>query len=181
MVARIRLERDTVQSFPHQELSMCVHDPNEAVQMLDLLLDFFADGAHWTRGRFDDGQGGRCLIGALGYLQRKHHVASSGAAYFLKEAMPRRQLGLIYFNDHRCRSFADLRSVILEARVLALRAPEMEQAARAAERWLLIEIKRERATSAAAGAVLPTYIPVSQAPAELAPAQNGEILLKQAA
>lgn len=160
---------------------MCLHHPNEAVQMLDLLLDFFADGAHWTRGRFDDGQGGRCLIGALGYLQRKHHVASSGAAYFLKEAMPRRQLGLIYFNDHRCRSFADLRSVIAKARVLALRAPEVEQAASAAERWLLAEIERERATSPAAVTVRPAYTAVFPAPAELTPAQNAEMLLKQAA
>jgi hypothetical protein len=159
---------------------MRAHNPNEAVQMLDLLLDFFADGAHWTRGRLDDGHGGRCLIGALGYLQRKHHVASSGAAHFLKEAMPGRQLGLIYFNDHRCPSFADLRSVIVKARVLALRAPELEQAARAAERWFLAEIKRERAASAAAGAVRPTCIPDSPAPEELAPSQNAEMQLQQA-
>jgi hypothetical protein len=30
-------------------------DKNEAVQMLDLLLEFFADGARWTRGRYHDG------------------------------------------------------------------------------------------------------------------------------
>lgn len=180
MITGFRLGCDTVQKLPQQELSMCAHDPNEAVQMLDLLLDFFADGAHWARGRFDDGQGGRCLIGALGYLQRKHHVASSGAAHFLKEAMPGRQLGLIYFNDHRCRSFANLRSVILEARVLALRVPEIEQAARVAERWLSAEIKLERAMSAAAGAMRPTYIPMSPVPEEL-PSQTAEMRLKQAA
>jgi len=55
-------------------------DTNEAIQMLDLLLEFFADGAHWTRGHYHDGDGWRCLIGALGYLRRKHHVSSAPRA-----------------------------------------------------------------------------------------------------
>jgi hypothetical protein len=26
----------------------------KAVQLLDLMLEFFADDGHWTRGRYDD-------------------------------------------------------------------------------------------------------------------------------
>jgi hypothetical protein len=84
-------------------------DTNDAVQMLDLLLEFFVDGARWTRGCYHDGNGRRCLIGALDYLPRKHHVPSDAAMYFLKEAMPRRTFALVYFNDLRCGSFAELR------------------------------------------------------------------------
>jgi len=37
---------------------MCSGDTNEAVQMLDILLEFFSNGAHWTRGRYHDGRVG---------------------------------------------------------------------------------------------------------------------------
>src|SRR5260370_9395028 len=91
-------------------------ETTEAVQMLDLLLEYFADGRHWTRGRFY-GNGRHCLVGALNYLRREHRVASGAARYFLEEAIPR-ECGrrLVYFNDRRCRSIAELRSVIVKAR-----------------------------------------------------------------
>ena len=63
--------------------------------------------------------------------------------------MPHRRFPLIYFNDHRCRSFAELRSVIVKARGLALHDAEIERAAVGVERWLLAELERERATRAA--------------------------------
>ena len=134
-------------------------DASKAVQVLDLLLEFFGeDGAHWTRGRYDDGHGRRCLIGALDYLRRKHRISSGEAEYFLQEAMPHRSFALVYFNDHRCRSFAELRSVIVKARGLALHEPERERAAAAVERWLLTELERERAARAAAVDNRATYI-----------------------
>src|SRR5260370_41386126 len=115
-------------------------DTGKAVQVLDLLLEFFGEsGAHWTRGRYHDGHGRRCLIGALDYLRRKHRVPSKGAEYFLQEAMPHRRFALVYFNDHRCRSFAELRSIIVNARALALRDAERERAAAAVGRWLPAE------------------------------------------
>ena len=40
----------------------------KAVQLLDLMLEFFADDGHWTRGSYDDGNGGHCLVGALLHL-----------------------------------------------------------------------------------------------------------------
>lgn len=127
-------------------------DTGKAVQVLDLLLEFFGEsGAHWTRGRYHDGHGRRCLIGALDYLRRKHRVPSEGAEYFLQEAMPHRRFALVYFNDHLCRSFAELRSIIINARALALREAERDRAAAAVERWLLPELERHRAASAAAG------------------------------
>ena len=33
----------------------------QAVQLLDVMLEHFADDRHWTRGRYDDGNGGHCL------------------------------------------------------------------------------------------------------------------------
>jgi len=63
---------------------------NEAVQMLNLLLEFFENGARWTRGLYQDGHGRRCLIGALDYLRREHRVPSDTAVYFLQEALPHR-------------------------------------------------------------------------------------------
>ena len=30
----------------------------QAVELLDLMLDHFVDEDHWTRGRYDDGNGG---------------------------------------------------------------------------------------------------------------------------
>jgi hypothetical protein len=34
------------------------------------MLEFFADGAHWTRGGCHDGHGRRCLAGAVHYQTR---------------------------------------------------------------------------------------------------------------
>src|SRR3954454_1025029 len=42
----------------------------KAVQLLDLMLEFFADDGHWARGCYDDGNGGHCLVGALLHLSR---------------------------------------------------------------------------------------------------------------
>jgi hypothetical protein len=118
-------------------------DTGEAVRMLELLLEFFGEnGAHWTRGRYDDGHDRRCLIGALHHVRRKHRTSSGGAEYFLQEAMLDRRFALVYFNDRRRRSFAELRSTIVKARDLALRDAERERAAAAAERWLLAELEK---------------------------------------
>ena len=51
----------------------------KAVQLLDLMLGFFADDGHWTRGGYDDGNGGRCLVGALLHLSRKHRLPTAPA------------------------------------------------------------------------------------------------------
>ena len=116
----------------------------QAVQLLDLMLEHFADDGHWTRGRYDDGNGGHCLVGAILHLSRKHHLPRLPAIALLQDAMPRPGLPLVYFNDTRCGSVAELRSIILKARRLADDHAEQERAAAAAKAWLLAQIGKKR-------------------------------------
>jgi hypothetical protein len=120
-----------------------------AVQLLDLMLEFFADDGHWTRGRYDDENGGRCLVGALLHLGRKHRLPTAPAIALLQDAMPRPGLPLVHFNDTRCGSVAELRSVILKARRLAHDDVERERAAAAVKSWLLAQIEKKRAAASA--------------------------------
>jgi hypothetical protein len=115
----------------------------KAVQLLDLMLEFFADNGHWTRGRYDDGNGGHCLVGALLYLSRKYRLPTTPAIALLQDAMPRPGLPLVHFNDTRCGSIAELRSVILKARSLAHDNVERERAAAAVKTWLLAQIAKK--------------------------------------
>jgi hypothetical protein len=126
-------------------------ETGDAVRLLDLLLGFFADGARWIRGRYHDGDGGRCLLGAVDHLCREYRLASAGAVSFLAEAMPRRGIALVYFNDHHCSGVAELRRVIVKAHALALGEVQRRREAAAVERWLLAELAAERATRMAAG------------------------------
>ena len=120
-----------------------------AVQLLDLMLEFFADDRHWTRGSYDDGHGGHCLVGALLHLSREHRLPAKPVISLLQDAMPRPGLPLVHFNDSRCGSAAELRSVILKARRLADNHAEQERAAAAAKTWLLAQIAKIRAAPAA--------------------------------
>ena len=61
----------------------------QGVQLLDLMLEYFADDGHWTRGRYDDGNGGHCLVGAVLHLSRKHRLPRAPAIALLQDAMPR--------------------------------------------------------------------------------------------
>ena len=70
----------------------------QALQLLDLMLEHFADDGHWTRGRYDDGNGGHCLVGALLLLSRKHRLPRAPAIALLQDAMPRPGLPLVHFN-----------------------------------------------------------------------------------
>jgi hypothetical protein len=112
------------------------------------MLDFFAHDGHWTRGSYDDGNGGHCLVGALLYLSRKHRLPTASAIALLQDAMPRPGLPLVHFNETRCGSVAELRSVIVKARRLARDYAERERAAAAVKTWLLAEIEIKRAAPA---------------------------------
>ena len=120
----------------------------EVVQLLDLMLEFFADDGHWTRGCYDDGNGGRCLVGALLHLSREHCLPARPAIALLQDAMPRPGLPLVHFNDTRCGTVADLRAVILKARRLAHDDAGRERAAAAMKAWLLAQIAKEQAAKA---------------------------------
>jgi hypothetical protein len=122
----------------------------KAVQLLDLMLEFFTDDTHWTRGRYDDGHGGHCLVGALLHLSREHRLPSGPAIALLHDAMPRPGLPLVHFNDNRCGTVAELRSVIVKARRLAHDTAERERTAAAVKAWLLAQIEKKQAPPAAA-------------------------------
>jgi hypothetical protein len=124
-------------------------DTAKAVQLLDLMLEFFADDSHWTRGSYDDGKGGHCLVGALLHLGRKYRLPTAPVIALLQDAMPRPGLPLVHFNDTRCGSAAELRSVILKARRLAHDDAERERAAAAVKAWLLDQIRKRRSATAA--------------------------------
>jgi hypothetical protein len=113
------------------------------------MLEYFADDGRWTRGRYDDGNGGRCLVGALLHLGRTHRLPVTPVIALLQDAMPRPGLPLVHFNDTRCGSLTELRSVIREARRLADDDAERERAAGAVKTWLLAQIEKQRAVTAA--------------------------------
>jgi hypothetical protein len=119
----------------------------QALQLLDLMLEHFADDGHWTRGRYDDGNGGHCLVGALLHLSRNHRLPRAPTIMLLQDAMPRPGLPLVHFNDVCCGNVAELRSIILKARRLAYEHAEQERAAAAVKTWLLARIVRKRAAS----------------------------------
>jgi len=96
------------------------------------MLEFFADDRHWTRGSYNDGHGGYCLVGALLHLSRQYRLPAGPAISLLQDAMPRPGLPLVRFNDDRCGSAAELRSVILKACRLADDHAERERASVAA-------------------------------------------------
>ena len=120
----------------------------QGVQLLDLMLEYFSDDGHWARGRYDDGNGGHCLVGALLHLSRKHRLPAAPAIALLQDAMPRPGLPLVHFNDTCCGSVAELRSVIVKARRLARDDAERERAAAAVKTWLLARIEKKRAAPA---------------------------------
>ena len=120
----------------------------KAVRLLDLILEFFAHDGHWTRGSYDDGNGRHCLVGALLHLSRKHRLPTGAAIALLQDAMPRPGLPLVHFNDTRCGSVAELRSVIVKARRLARDDAEREMANAALKTWLLAQIEQQRAVPA---------------------------------
>src|SRR5271156_1075340 len=114
----------------------------QGVQLLDLMFEYFSDDGHWARGCYDDGNGGHCLVGALLHLSREHRLPAAPAIALLQDAMPRPGLPLVHFNDPRCGSAAELRSVILKARRLARDDAERERAAAAVKTWLLAQIEK---------------------------------------
>jgi hypothetical protein len=148
---RIGAARDTLDLSPRPGAIKPMPEAEiaKAVQLLDLMLEFFADDGRWTRGCYDNGTGGHCLVGALLHLSRKHRLPTAPAIALLQDAMPRAALPLVYFNDTRCSSVAELRSVILKARRLAHDDAEREQATAAVKTWLLAQIEKKRTAPAA--------------------------------
>jgi hypothetical protein len=148
-------------------------ETSKTVQLIDRLLDFFADDRNWLRGDYHDGDGRRCLVDAVRHLASRRQIPYGPVLSVLDEALPERRGGLIRFNDLYCRSIAELRAVILKARALAIQNEEHERTAEALKRWLLAEIEQERAARAAAGDNRKTYVLCPRDPHETVIAQLG--------
>src|SRR5215212_12187040 len=142
MIGCVRCQCRSAQPMPEAQFA-------QAVQLLDLMLEHFAEDSHWTRGYYDDGNGGHCLVGALLHLSRKYRLPRAPAIALLQDAMPRPGLPLVHFNDTCCGSVAELRSIILKARRLADDHAEQERAAAAVKAWLLARIEKKRRTPSA--------------------------------
>ena len=63
-------------------------DIANAVQLLTLMFEFFADYGHWTRGRYDD-ENFHCPARALLHLSRKYSLPRVPAIAVLQDAMRR--------------------------------------------------------------------------------------------
>jgi hypothetical protein len=66
---------------------MNAHDTAEAVEILNLLLQFFGDGERWIKGRLSDRRGKCCLVGALDVVGRHHATGSEVAERYLVDAI----------------------------------------------------------------------------------------------
>jgi hypothetical protein len=87
---RIATARDTLASLPGSRAITPMPEAEiaRAVQLLDLMLDFFAHDGHWTHGSYDNGNGGHCLVGALLYLSRKHRLPTASISAPDRKARP---------------------------------------------------------------------------------------------
>ncbi len=94
-------------------------NPAQAVQMLDLLSEFFDGGRRWIRSEFHDDDGNRCLIGALAHLRAVTKMRGDGSCHYLREAQPQwRYKRIIDFNDD-AKSYEAIRALIVSAPALA--------------------------------------------------------------
>jgi hypothetical protein len=172
-----------------------------SMRMLDLLLQFYGPtGEHWLQYNFHEGRERRCLVDAIAYLRRKNRISGDDTSWHIYEAIRPREFPvarsllseahlrdrLMGFNDARCKSFAELRAVLIKARIRAAReffraaaqtdaerqaeiaaakaaAAQKEEAA-ARKRQLLAELERERIVRHAAGDTRATYILSPRAP-----------------
>ena len=143
---------------------MATDTTGKALQTLELILDFFGDDDHWTQGRYHDPHGRHCLVGAVLHFSAKPGLPRAPVLCLLEAALPRRQIDLIAFNDRLCRSAAELRSVILKARAVALENAKHERAATAFKNRLLAELDRDRAVRRAARDEAPAqmYMPAQR-------------------
>jgi hypothetical protein len=126
-------------------------DHAKAVQLIDLLLDFFGpEGERWHQRTYRKGKR-RCLVDAIYHLRRKHHIHGEGTVRIIYENVRPKSFppapalaivaddrfnGVLMSYNDRCANFAELRAMLIRVRTAAQR----EQAAAARKRELLADI-----------------------------------------
>jgi hypothetical protein len=124
----------------------------KTVQVLDLMLEFFADERHWLKHNYaHPGRDQHCLVGAVMHFSARLDLPDQRVISLLEAALPRRQMGLITFNDDHGRTIAELRALIRKARTFALENAEHERAAADLKRRFLAELEQERNARRTAG------------------------------
>jgi hypothetical protein len=94
-----------------------------AVKVLDLVLQFYGpDGDNWLQGAPKDKAGRRCVLNAINHVSRKHRIDRLAAQDFVELAVFAHSgsQSTAHFNDLFCKSFADVRRMIMTARELAV-------------------------------------------------------------
>src|SRR4051794_10949545 len=85
MIGCVHCQHRSAQSMPEAQIA-------QAVQLLDLMLEHFAEDGHWTRNCYADGNGGHCLVGALLHLGQAESVLPHSARVRMRpEPRPRSQ------------------------------------------------------------------------------------------
>ena len=104
-----------------------------------------------------------CPIGAVLYFTAKHGLPRASNVPSRSGIAPAADRA-DRFNDRLCRTAAELRSVILKARAVALKNAKHERAAAAFKNRLLAELDRDRAVRRAARDEVPAaiYMPAQQ-------------------
>jgi hypothetical protein len=118
------------------------YDPAKAIAVLDAMLEFFAGGKRWTRGKMVTYDGrNRCLVGALQHIRAELGIRGDNTVALLESALRQHHPNLLYylfkpshdyrprydfqklrrlmwFND-RCQRYQQVRAVIVKARAAA--------------------------------------------------------------
>lgn len=89
--------------------------------VFDEMLEFYGPtGERWTQSSWVDGEGRRCLDGALKLCCSKLRIGKRRARRRLRAAIRQhegaRRLSIILWNDEKRRTFKDIQAVLLIAR-----------------------------------------------------------------
>ena len=93
-------------------------DPAKALQMLDLMEEFFDGGRRWTIGKMHDSRGNRCLLGAMQHIRAIAKIDGDGTDCYLHRVLPSQCRAIPAFND-TAKSYSMIAKLIGKARALA--------------------------------------------------------------
>jgi hypothetical protein len=95
--------------------------PEKAVQVLDLMLQLFEGGAHWTRCTYKDRHGNFCLVGGMMHIRDHWRIRGADTSHYLKRAVGARTVDEILDYNDDSDSFERIEAAIRKARELASR------------------------------------------------------------